>query len=87
MTLFQENLLIVIRFRNNKTLEFDADTAEEKYTICRLLGIILGNEQIENHRKFIVNLLVSYYLENCSIISSDVFVNYQCVVVGYMYMY
>lgn len=40
----EENLHIVIRFRNNKTLEFDADTAEEKYTICRLLGMILGSD-------------------------------------------
>lgn len=37
----EDNLHIVIRFRNGKTIEFDADTAEEKYTICRLLGIIL----------------------------------------------
>lgn len=45
----EENLHIVIRFRNNKTLEFDADTAEEKYTICRLLGIILGAEQVDTN--------------------------------------
>ncbi|XP_053400915.1 uncharacterized protein LOC123550698 [Mercenaria mercenaria] len=45
----EENLHIVIRFRNNKVLEFDADTAEEKYTICRLLGIILGAEPVETN--------------------------------------
>ena len=40
----QDNLHIVLRFRGSKALEFDADTAEEKYTICRLLGMILGGE-------------------------------------------
>ncbi|KAL4234515.1 hypothetical protein ACF0H5_006158 [Mactra antiquata] len=44
----EDNLHIVIKFRSNKTLEFDADTAEEKYTICRLLGIILGPEPDDN---------------------------------------
>lgn len=45
---FQEDLHIVIRFRGtNKFIEFDADTAEDKYTICRLLGILLGQFQIE----------------------------------------
>ena len=47
----QENLHIVIRFRNNKVLEFDADTAEEKYTICRLLGIVLNPEPVETNGK------------------------------------
>lgn len=45
----EDNLHILIRFRNNKTLEFDADTAEEKYTICRLLGIILGADTQEQN--------------------------------------
>ena len=38
----------MIRFHGtNKYIEFDADTAEDKYTICRLLGILLGECQIE----------------------------------------
>lgn len=45
----EENLHIVIRFRNNKVLEFDADTAEEKYTICRLLGIVLNQEPVQTN--------------------------------------
>lgn len=44
----EEDLHIVIRFHGtNKFIEFDADTAEDKYTICRLLGILLGQFQIE----------------------------------------
>ena len=46
--IWQEDLHIVIRFHGtNKFIEFDADTAEDKYTICRLLGILLGECQIE----------------------------------------
>lgn len=56
----QDNLHIAIRFRNNKVLEFDADTAEEKYTICRLLGIILGSEQFDT------NGMLPFWLENRS---------------------
>ena len=38
----------MIRFHGtSKYIEFDADTAEDKYTICRLLGILLGEFQIE----------------------------------------
>lgn len=44
----EEDLHIVIRFHGtSKYIEFDADTAEDKYTICRLLGILLGEFQIE----------------------------------------
>ncbi|XP_052817422.1 delphilin-like isoform X3 [Mya arenaria] len=43
----EDNLHIVLRFRGNKSLEFDADTAEEKYTICRLLGMILSGETFD----------------------------------------
>jgi len=51
--LLQDNLHIVIRFLGNKTLEFDADTAEEKYTICRLLGMILSPDVIEQNGKLV----------------------------------
>lgn len=44
----EEDLHIVIRFHGtSKYIEFDADTAEDKYTICRLLGILLGEFQID----------------------------------------
>ncbi|WAR12008.1 hypothetical protein MAR_026281, partial [Mya arenaria] len=43
----EDNLHIVLRFRGNKSLEFDADTAEEKYTICRLLGGDAGEAAIQ----------------------------------------
>ncbi|XP_052230012.1 delphilin-like [Dreissena polymorpha] len=44
----EDSLHIVIRFRGNKTFEFDADTAEEKYTICRLLGMILAPDPADS---------------------------------------
>ncbi|KAL8619450.1 hypothetical protein ACOMHN_011801 [Nucella lapillus] len=39
----EEDLFISMRFLDGD-LEFEADTAEEKYTICRLLDLILEAE-------------------------------------------
>lgn len=39
----QDDLHISIRFLD-EVMEFDADTMEEKYTICRLLDLVLDAE-------------------------------------------
>lgn len=39
----QDDLHISIRFLD-EIMEFDADTMEEKYTICRLLDLVLDAE-------------------------------------------